>query len=236
MISVVFPVHNGDIGLAIHHARWLAKIGPFRCEAIVAFDNTINIDALKGFTDLLGRSFPKMTKLRYTRPPTSQWPHAPNWAWQNTAKHMIGKGPWLWMEADAIALKKEWLDVIDREYHQSGMPFMGPHVDGMAHVNGVAVYPHNTPELLAHAMRSKDMAWDYEAGPEMLYRTHNASGTMQHLWSVDGDRWLECGGGQVPILLDAGSLQKNLKPSAVLLHRVKDRSVIDLLMSGAFKT
>lgn len=236
---VVFPIHGGDALQAIHHARWMevmtARTGlKYVQPALIVYDPTLNPDVLKAFKEALSNSFKTVLVHRYPRPRESSWPAPANWAWQHTAQHMTQLGSWLWMEADAIALKPSWLDEIETAYHQSGMPFMGPKVKGMSHVNGCAVYPQQTPELLPIAMRSTSMAWDYEAGPEMIHRTQDASDLMQHVWSVDNSKWLECGGGQVPMLVTKEELEQNLKSTAVFLHRVKDNSVTDLLLRGEF--
>lgn len=239
-MTVVFPIHGGDALQAIHHARWMEVMTQRRGHkhgqmALIAHDPTLNQDVLKSFREELLKSFRTVVVHRYPRPRDGSWPQPANWAWQHTARHMSQLTSWLWMEADAIALKPSWVDDIERAYNQSGMPFMGPKVRGMAHVNGVAVYPRNTPDLLPIAMRSTSMAWDYEAGPEMIHRTHDASDLMQHVWSVENGQWLECGGGQVPMLVTKDELFQNLKPTASLLHRVKDNSVLDLLMRGEVK-
>lgn len=231
-MTVVFPIHNGDADLAVWHAKWLNRLGTWKASAVIAHDPSLNRDMLKAFGDLLRKSFPKVSDFTYPRPRAEAWPQAPNWAWQATARHMVTSGPWLWMEADAVALTKDWVDRIRDEYHASAMPFMGPKVKDMGHINGVAVYTNRTPELLPSAMRATDMAWDYVAKDEMAHRTKDASDLMQHLWSVDGEQWLECGGGQVPMLITAEAAKKNINPKAVMIHRIKDTSLIRLLMEG----
>jgi hypothetical protein len=70
--------------------------------------------------------------------------------------------PWLWLEADAIPLKKQWL-VLQNVYDNCRMPFAGPIVDKGIHCNGTpTIHPSNTPDLLPHAMSHCDNAFDVE--------------------------------------------------------------------------
>jgi hypothetical protein len=231
-MTVVFPVHNGDVHLAIAHARWLAKLGKWTHKAIIAHDPTLNRDTLRVFTETLRKSFPNTSHFLHRKPPNGGWPMAPNWVWQQTAKHMSMIGSWLWMEPDAVALTPDWVQRIEEEYAFSGKAFMGPVVKDMGHLNGVSVYPRQTVELLPSAMSAKDLAWDYVAKSEMTPYAKDASHLMQHVWSIEGDKWSEVGGGRVPMLLTEGDVRRNLKPSAVMLHRVKDQSLLNLLMGG----
>lgn len=231
-MTVVFPIHNGDAHLALAHARWLVKLGRWGHSALIAHDPTLNRDTLRAFTDTLRKSFPKTSVFSYRRPPVGGWPMAPNWAWQQTAKHMSQIGSWLWMEPDAVALTPEWVQQIEEEYSFSGMPFMGPIVKDMGHANGCSVYPRQTVELLPSAMRATNLAWDYVAKDEMIPKTKDASELIQHVWSTQDGKWLEVGGGQVPMLLTEQDVRRNLKPSAVMVHRVKDQSLLNLLMKG----
>lgn len=231
-MTVVFPVHNGDVDLAIAHARWLSKLGKWPNTALIAHDQTLNRESLRLFTETLRKSFPKTTHLSHRRPPNGGWPMAPNWVWQQTAKHMGQIGPWLWMEPDAVALTPDWIQRIEEEYAFAGKAFMGPVVKEMGHMNGISVYPRQTVEMLPSAMRATNLAWDYVAKAEMVPHAKDASDLMQHVWSINGDQWLEVGGGQVPMLLTEQDVRKNLKPSAVMVHRIKDQSLLNLLMKG----
>lgn len=232
-IVVVFPVHQGDINQAIHHARWLVKLGrKYDRRAVVAFDRTCNLVAVQQLRAQLEQVFTKLDNFMYPTPPLIAYPHAANWAWQHVAVHMSQQdNPWLWMEADAIALKGEWIEALEFEYERGGKPFMGPKVKGMAHFNGGTIYPSDTPSRLQAAFRCTDQAWDYMSGPEMLPQGHDASALMQHCWSRIGDDISEVGGGNIPQGCTPALFEKWVKPTAVMFHRMKDSSMLDILMS-----
>lgn len=233
-IVVVFPVAQ-DIGLAIAHAHWMRKMEKVHAhKAVIAFDATCDMHKLNEFRNLIAPLFISVELFTYPIPPVRAWPNAPNWAWQNVANHMSRQeSPWLWMEADAIALKPDWLERLQAEYARAKHLFMGPKVTEMgSHVNGVAIYCADAAQRLPKAMTATSQAWDYVAQPEMSHDTHNARHMMGHFWSVIGDDAVGVGGGNVPQGVRLHQAQRWITPGMVLCHRIKDNSVLDLLMSG----
>lgn len=232
-IDVVFPVCQNDINHAIHHSKWMVKLGrKYDRRAVVAFDRTCNLVAVQELRGHLAKVFTKIDNFMYPTPPVLAWPQAPNWAWQHCAHHMSQQdNPWLWLEADAVVLKAEWLEAIEFDYERGGKPFMGPKVKGMAHANGSMVYPPDTPSRIPSAFRCTDQAWDYVAGPEMMPHCHDASSLLCHIWTIFGEEASEVGGGEVPCNVTPDRFERWIKPSAVMVHRIKDKSMIDMLMS-----
>lgn len=232
-IVVVFPVHQGDINQAIRHGQWLVKLGrKYDRRAVVAFDRTCNLVAVQQLRSQLEQVFTKLDNFMYPTPPIIAYPHAANWAWQQTAFHMSQQdNPWLWMEADAIALKGEWIEALEHEYERAGKPFLGAKVKGMGHYQGTMVYPSDTPSRLTHAFRATSDAWDYISGPEMAPQAHDASALLQHCWTRIGDELSEVGGGNIPQGCTPALFDKWIKPTAVMFHRWKDSSMLDILMS-----
>ena len=235
-ITVVFPVAH-DINLAIMHARWMRQMG---CghghKAVIAFDGSINVQLLNEFRNLIEPMFASVEMFTYPTPPIRAWPQAPNWAWQHVANHMSFQDrPWLWMEADAVALVPNWLEQLQAEYAKAKHLFMGPKVKGLGHMNGVGIYPADASLRMPIAMKCRDRAWDYDCEPEMIHDCHDASHLFRHIWTVFGDEASEVGGGEVPSNFTPDRMRRWIPAGSVLLHRAKDFSALTSLMSGAVK-
>lgn len=234
-ITIVFPICNSDVDLAIAHAQWLNQLHPDKLDrkAIVAFDSTMLKSKAAVFTSLIRNRFKEVELFSYPKPPVPGWPAAPNFAWQQTAIAMMQRGsPWLWMEADMVALRADWDEAIETEYFNGAMPFMGPHVDGMAHSNGGMIYPADAPTRMPKAMGATNLAWDYVAGEEIMHRCHDASDLMRHIWTVVNGEASQVGGGTTPNNVSQEQASRWIKKSACLVHRIKDESLINLLKRG----
>lgn len=235
-ITVVLPVAH-DIGLAIMHARWMRQMGCNHAhKAIISFDGSINLPMQNEFKNLIEPIFASVDMFTYPTPPVKAWPQAPNWAWQHVANHMSFQDrPWLWLEADAVVLKPDWLEQLQAEYEKAKHLFMGPKVKQMGHFNGGMIYPPDAANRMPMAMRCTDLAWDYVTRQEMAHDCHDACHLMQHIWSIMGEDAVEVGGGQVPASVTVDRANRWIKKSAVMIHRIKDASLLNLLMSCAYK-
>lgn len=235
-ITVVFPVAQ-DIGLAILHAQWMHRMG-FKSthKAVISFDATIDVQKLKEFENLILGLFSSVEMFTYPTPPNRSWPQAPNWAWQHLANRMSAQEhPWLWMEADAVALVPTWLEQLQAEYDKAKHLFMGPKVKGLGHMNGVAVYPADASLRMPIAMRCTDRAWDYDCRPEMIHDCHDASHLFFHIWTVMGDEASPVGGGQLPLNITPEQASRWIPKGSVLAHRFKDFSLLTCLIHGTVK-
>lgn len=235
-ITVVFPVAQ-DIPLALMHARWMRQMGcKHEHKCVIAFDGTINVHLLNEFKNAIEPMFASVEMFTYPTPPIRAWPQAPNWAWQHVANHMSFQDrPWLWMEADAVALVPNWLEQLQAEYEKAKHLFMGSKVKGLGHMNGCGVYPADAANRMPIAMKCTARAWDYDCKPEMIHDCHDASHLMNHWWSVMGEEISPVGGGQIPQNITADQMRRWVTKGSVFLHRVKDFSALTHLMSGAYK-
>lgn len=235
-ITVVFPVAN-DISLALMHARWMRQMGCKHAhKAVISFDGSVNVQLLNEFKNQIEPMFESVEMFTYPTPPIRAWPQAPNWAWQHLANHMSFQDrPWLWMEADAVALVPTWLEQLQAEYEKAKHLFMGPKVKGMAHANGSMVYPADAATRMPLAMKATNHAWDYVCAPEMMHDCHDSSHLSNHIWSIMGEDASEVGGGQVPANCTPERAKRWLKKGAVMVHRIKDFSLLTCLMSGTYK-
>lgn len=235
LIDVVFPVHAGDIAQAIHHAVWLRKLHTKQSphNAVVSFDRATPINEVATFTNILRECFHTVTQFSYPRPPIPGYPASANWMFQNTALHMRQRGhPWLLLEADACVLCADWLERLQDAYDSCGQSFFGPFVKGMHHLNGSMIYPPDAPERIPSAMHCVNQAWDYECGPEMRPQASDASDLMQHCWTILNGEACEVGGGDMPQNITEEQARRWIRKSAVIFHRLKGNSLIDLLHRG----
>lgn len=161
------------------------------------------------------------------------WPKGANALWRLAAEQCHNDHvPFLWMEPDAIPIKPDWADEIQKMYETCNKPFMGrfyrcdnPGLPSKL-MSGIAVYPENAIELLGKHTQG-DQAWDVAAASEVLPQAFN-SALIQHFWGQ---------AGLPPIFAhtkNAGSpintfTLDNIGPETRIFHRNKDHSLIRLL-------
>ena len=230
-IKVVFNVHSGDVDLAIEHARWLDKMGgKSEHVAIIAHDLKCPMSKVTLLSQLLQRRFSKVEFIVY---PVPQFPYpgSANFAWQWVAGEMSKQDhPWFWMEADAIALKPNWVEILQEEYDGCGRSFMGSVIPHMGHMNGGAVYPADAPSRMPESMKALNQAWDMVSKAEISHDTHN-SRNMFHLWTLSGRMPYPVGGGELPINVTPDEFSRWNIGDACYIHRIKDNSVLRILMA-----
>lgn len=227
-LIVVFSAHNGDAPLMIENFQWLHELdGPSDFDAVLACDATLQSHLLQRLRELGQRAFPKLQSFTYPKPRQRGWPQAPNHAFQSTARWMAQfNRPWLWMEPDAWGVRPGWLDTLEGEYLSASKPVMGPVVPGMGHhVNGCAIYPANFCQISPRAMKATNQAWDAFCRPDLDGKIHDASRLMQHIWGNGPNGFTPWGGEGSPTFPTAERLNWIL-PSAVMVHRVKDTTLI----------
>lgn len=237
-ICVVFNVHNGDIQLALHHALWLRKLGRKNDHpAIITFDSTLPPGLVSQLKQLLDPCFAIVDVFRYPTPAIATYPASANWAFQSAAFYAENFGhPWLWFEADAVVLKADWLDQLQAEYETCGKTFMGPKVVHMGHLQGTSIYPFDAGKRLPRAMNcGAHEAFDMAAKEDMGTDMHDCSRIFHHVWSILNDAPCPVGGGTVPGDLTADQARRWLPKEAVITHRWKTRSLVDLLLTGTYK-
>ena len=235
-ITACFNVHAGDVDLAILHAKWLQKMGRKHSHtAIVCHDPSCPITKVTELRELLTPLFEKLETFCYSRPPVPTYPASANWAWQSTAFEMSRRGtPWFWIEADGICLKPDWLERLQFEYDGEGMSFMGAVVPHMGHVNGSAIYPADTPARMPRAMATPHgEAWDMRGKDDMGADRHDSK-LFFHLWTLVNRMPHPVGGGELPLNITADELRQWPIKDAAYVHRVKDASMLNLLLSGAW--
>ena len=238
-ISVVFPVCARDINTALAHSAWMVKMTSgrkWRHQAVISFDIDTPIVLLNQFNNNLAQCFESVRSFNYPRSPFQTYPHAANWAFQNAAYRMSKQDRfWLWMEADAIALRYDWLDVLQQQFESSGRKWFGPIVPHMGHLQGTAIYPPDAAFLMPKTMAAVEQAFDMMS-QEIVSQAGDAHPYMFHMWTLINRMPCPVGGGEAPANITADEIRRWLPRESVFLHRVKDLSVLNLLISGQFKT
>lgn len=236
-IVVVFPVCGKDIGHAIHHAKWLRSMNrKWAHKAVIAYDYSAHVLLLNELQRMLEPCFEGVEAFHYPPPGVPTYPQAANWAFQCVAHKMNQQqSAWLWMEADAIALTPDWLERLQSEYDSCGKAFMGPVVQHLGHLQGTSIYPANAAQRLPRAMTCVDGAFDMFSKEDIGDDRHDASHLMHHCWSLVNRMSHPVNGGEMPVGITSHELAAWLPRSSVFLHRVKDFSVLNCLMTGQYR-
>lgn len=179
------------------------------------------------------------------------WPDGPNQCYAVAAKtvfDMPGSDPWLWLEADCVPTRPEWLTQIEREHRYCGLPILGAFestfgLDGKVigrHVTGVAVYPHDwwktcaplrSLETATDGYRrtgSSPPAFDVYIAPYAVPACATGK-TMRHYWKSHSYR--EIDGEVVCEFTTPYGASNKIDMNAALIHGCKDYSLLDIVQA-----
>ncbi len=233
-IMVVIPFCRQDIALALKHLNWLQVLGgssTHDCVLLVAQD-TNAAEATK----VARKTFKTVNVIVYGGHSNMGWPDGPNTAFRAACGAMQRFGrPWLWLEPDAVVLRRDWLRILEREYHHHQKAFFGPIVQGMGHMNGVGIYPANAQQKLKRTLSGPTgVAWDSEMKDEMIHACHDAGDIIQHCWAIDNGIPHPFHGEDV-VFPTQEHVDAWVLKSAVIFHRIKNSTLIDRLMERRTK-
>jgi len=225
---VVLPVCNHDADLMMRLLDWIAALGHSNThEALVSYDTTTVRGNVSRIVSKASACFSAVHQTSYSVPKGTQFPQTA--AWQHAAHTMAGMNrPWLWLEADCVPLKPNWLQALQDEYDRCGKQFCGPILHQRGHMNGTAIYPANTPQLLPRTMSHTNNAWDVECQDEMGPNAYD-SALWQLAWGVVNGRLDPLGGETLPSFPIGSPLLAQIGRNAVIFHREKTGSLIDRL-------
>jgi len=228
---VVLPVCNHDADLMIRLLDWIAILGNSAThEALVSFDATTMRGSVTRIVSKAQRCFAAVHQTSYSLKKGTVFPQTA--AWQHAAHTMAGMNrPWLWLEADCVPLKPNWIAALQEEYDRCGKPFCGPIVHGPDHMNGTGIYPPNTPQLLPRTMSHTNNAFDVECRDEMGPTAHD-SALWCLAWGVTRGTLDPVSGTELPSFPRGSPLIKQIPRNAVIFHRDKSGSLIDRLMEA----
>ncbi len=220
---VVIPVCEKDYGLAVRNLEHCITLdGKVDFRALIAHENGFDATSI---VELAGRYFVAVDTFSYDKwTGEKTWPILQNHTWQSVARFIESKYKvaWFWWEQDAIPLKPGWLSTIQNAHIQGGQLVSGPvaNLNGMTYIAGVAIYPWNTSHYYTNALLVRKTAWDIAACTKdgMLRRAHDLSSLISHT----PDR--------VNTTFETmDDVVRHIPESAVLFHKCKDGSLLDVL-------
>lgn len=233
-LLVVLPFFYGDEHLLLKNLAWMKELdGRLDYDCLLSCDTkTDPAAALKAAQEL----FVGVKIHRYARVERDEWPRQQNNSFMNTAWHVAAKhkGPWLWMETDAVPICKGWLDALWAEYQKGRKPFGGHWNFTNSVFNGVAIYPYNISTysqrvMMAGLVEARNAAgaihqppWDVYGSGEVHKHLHVMNGLMQHSWHDDLTK-------KAWTFPDQASVKRGVRDGVVLFHRNKDLSLVDRL-------
>ena len=225
---VVLPVCNHDVELMGRLLDWIGHLeNSTTHEALVSYDATTIRGSVARIVSKASACFSVVHQTSYTIPKGTQFHQTA--AWQHAARTMAGMNrPWLWLEADCVPLRPNWIAALQDEYDRCGKPFCGPILHERGHMNGTAIYPPDTPQLLQRTMSHTQNAWDVECRDEMGLNMYDSA--LWHLaWGVQNGRLDPIGGEELPSFPKGSPLLAQIRRNAVIFHRDKTGSLIERL-------
>lgn len=224
-----YAFHQKNAWLVRKSLKWMDELGGCKAhQCILLVDKTVKGD---DEYKLAQKVFDKVGAEKVSVPSTD-WPAAANFMWQQAAfyaevKFKKAKTPWFFLEPDCIPIKPNWLDQIEEEYKKCGRPFLLTSGGLPPHHNlcGNAVYPNNVSFYSIAAMTTITEPWDAFIRD---LKTHTAFTDLIH--HDYGNKPGEFPGNPLQFT-SRSSMQKIMDSKAVLVHRCKDGSCIDVLSS-----
>ena len=238
-LIVALPYHNGDHASATRLLEWIKELDPrINHHLLLVADNAVPVETKRSI-EALGKSV--FSTVETIIP---QCPAAINGNYHVPAAFMFLRTSgniescykdwaWLWLEPDCVPLKSGWLDSLGRAYEESPKRYLGSTMktggkDGMPTTMffATAIYPHNAHSELKQFCDGKK-AFDVAFSDYVSARGQNTN-LIHHVFGSPTD---------VPTFKETksptdgpnvGTLE-SLHKEAVLFHRNKDGSLIDLL-------
>lgn len=235
LLTVVIPFYSGDYDLLIKLLDWMVTLGQTptnRC--LLVHDEDVSQTSVNIAKDKANLVFSEVEVLK-AEPGPNGWPAGPNRMFRTAIEwiQVNSTSPFMWLETDAVPLRKDWLEQLQSEYWKSGKPYMGHIVksdNGRDYwMTGVAVYPHNASSMMMKFTKiigkdGKHIAFDFIAGRDIADKAHS-TGLLQHNYGGRKKAPTFSEMKSSPNVLD----QSDLAPDAVLYHQCKDGTLIELL-------
>lgn len=236
-LLVVLPYCQKDVEDAKRLLAWIGKLSPKlspHC-CVLAGDAVVPHETKRELQSMAKAIFYYAeTAIIPVSESESGWPKASNAMFRIASAHAreCFRLPWLWLEPDCVPLVPSWLDQLAVHYNQCPKKFMGNIIKSnqanmpSAHVAGCAIYPTDAGTTLAEHTKGA-MAWDIAAAQFMVPRTYDCGLIHHHYGTMalpptfketkePGDPANTC-------------TRDFIRKEAVLFHRVKDATLIDLL-------
>jgi hypothetical protein len=223
-VVVVYPFSPADQDLAHENAKWMNELGGCKGHEVVAIADARCQQAVF-IVNELKKCFDNVYVLP-AKAVIDGWPEGANYFFR-TATAWLGNAPkwpcFLWMEPDAVPLRKSWLDLLEAEYKACGKRFMGDRVQVEnipLHMSGVGIYPNPLHAYAGEAYRASETAWDM-AGKDQIVPQAHFTKLIEHAW-------------RHPVFTNPSELKTQIRPETILFHSSKDGSLIKLLREKLF--
>lgn len=228
------PFFHGDAHLAKALLSWVKQLdGNLSHGALLVADSGTDWGIASECLQIASSVFQRV-EIATTEESWQSWPAGPNALFKCAAQFFQLRkiGPWLWLEPDAIPLRKGWLDQIQTAYFAAGKPFFGAVMEAMEpdmprhYLAGVACYPADCWKRMTLVWR-EDRAFDVATASVTVSFAANTR-LIQHYWGEKG----------LPptfVLEKTAESPRNaftldrIDPEAVVFHRNKDVSLLRLL-------
>lgn len=218
-MNLWFPFCKKDRARAQEWLEWCGELGMHQHTIVLHPAQELGADQ-PAMMALARKAF-AMVLLEPDREGHTGWPQGPNCAFRQAAWFFYVKPePWIFMENDAHLLHPKGFDMIEAAYLECGKPFMGDYVpsgNGYGeHMSGVAVYPHNLPDISPKTVTAHNVAFDV-ADPAPIIKLFHKTPLIQHCWEYPA--------GEIPSFKTMESLSL-IRDDAVIFHRNKDMTAI----------
>lgn len=234
---VAMAVHAGDCNRLLNNLVWIKQLGG--CpdhDAVIVADAGMEARSVFALKDQASLSF-KSVEIITTEESVQGWIAGANALFLTAAHFAQTKNQsWLWMEPDAVPLKPNWIDTLELHYRAKVAHYMGALVKcedprlPKIHLPGVSVYPSSAYyELVATVRGNTDKAFDISTAHISVPQT-TESDLFQALWGEMNNP---------PTFAEkrihgTGTFDLEfLNPKAVLFHRSKNGTLIELLRKRA---
>lgn len=237
MVAVI-AFANSDVRLAIDLLEWIKLLGGmenYKC--LLVADAAVDwVKSMKAMD--IARSCFASARLITNEQPVQGWPHGANSLFYTASKFINEKikEPFLWLEPDAFPLRKGWLDAIAEDYmtlphklfmghiYSSEVPGLAPRI-----MSGVCVYP---PYEVFDMNSPAGNAWDVKNAEKMVnFGKH--TDLIHHFWGQRNmsPTFAEVRSHDSPV--NTFTLE-SINPKAVIFHRNKDGSLLQVLKKKLF--
>jgi len=238
-LLVVLPYCNKDFNLAKKLLEWIRGLGgTVHHPILLAGDSGVEKEKRLELKSIASTCFASADSISVNVDPENQnWPKGPNTMFHEASRQVLEcyRMPFLWLEPDAVPLRESWLDDLADEYAHCPKKFMGTMATvaldaslPSRHLSGVAVYPQDAHNIMKKACAA-NVGFDY-ASAEVVVGQSRAHETklIHEIWGSHNEipsfKEFKTPGDANNILTPAA-----IPKEAVLFHRCKDGSLIDIL-------
>lgn len=238
-ILVTIPYCVKDVVAAKRLLLWMEELhGKYSRNAILLVaDNDVPLPAKKELNEIAKNLFGQAETMLVDVPQGQQGRiHGGNQLFYQASRQVqeCYRLPFLWLEPDAVPLKRMWLEEITKEYNASPKKFLGqftrqgPEPTARMYLPACSVLPNNAHETLITGPRIKGWLkpWDTESAALTIARAQNTRLIQEHYSDPESPPTFSNDAGAHPHnCLSTAFIRKE----AVLFHRCKDSTLIDLL-------